>query len=226
MAPFSSCQVIADTSLSRSRIRSACQASMATIRWRAKLSTSRPEPRSSKPSSLERRRQRTQAGIASRPSTPMRMRGAEHQPIRRLGFRCIGRPGQPAAADQAAIDMDGVGPAEGDRPLRRGVHQQRVAQRHHAGVEGAARARQRLLRLEHDGEFRQIEAPDVHQRARALLGRNGLGVREGVAHLPQRHQAEGRRQIQRGRCEWCGCGFASRGRTDPRRIGASCLGRL
>ena len=126
-------------------------------------------------------------------------RGAEHEPIRTavLGRAC--RPGQPAAADQAAIDMDGVGPANLDRPLRRGMRQQRIVERHHADVEGAARAGERLLRLQHHGELRQVEAADMHQRAGARLGRDRLGVREGVADLPQRHQAERRRQVERGR---------------------------
>ena len=88
---------------------------------------------------LQRGRQRTQPG-SSRPSTRCGC-GAEHQPIRRLVFARAVRPGQPAAADQAAIDADRVGPAERDRPLRRGVRQQRIGQRHHAGVE-----RRRALR--------------------------------------------------------------------------------
>ena len=111
----------------------------------------------------ERGRQRAQAGITLAHRHDAH-RGAKHQPIRRLGFCCMRRPGHSAATDQATVDVDGVGPAEGDGTLRGGVHQQCIAQRHHAGVERPASARQRLLRLEHDGEFRKIEAPDVHER--------------------------------------------------------------
>ena len=96
----------------------------------------------------------------------------------------------------SAVHVDGIGPAEVDRALRRGVHQQRIVQRHHAEVEGASRVRQRLLRLQHHRELRQIEAADVHQRARALIGRNRLGMSESVADLAQRHKLERRRQIE------------------------------
>ena len=37
------------------------------------------------------------------------------------------------------------------------------------GIERAPRAAQRLLRFQHDGEFGEIEAADIDQRAGALL---------------------------------------------------------
>ena len=66
------------------------------------------------------------------------------------------------------------------------------------GVERAPRGAQRLVRLQHHGEFGKIEAADIDQRAGAELGGIGLGMRKGVAHLAQRHQAKRRRQIERG----------------------------
>jgi hypothetical protein len=58
----------------------------------------------------------------------------------------------------------------------------------------ASRAAQRLVRLQHHGEFRQIEAPDIDQRTGALLRRDLDGVRKRIADLAQGHQRERRRQ--------------------------------
>ena len=58
------------------------------------------------------------------------------------------------------------------------------------GIERAPGGRERLVRLEHDREFGEIETADEHQRAGAELGGVGRGVREGVADLAQRHQLE------------------------------------
>ena len=151
----------------RRQIRIPARRRHATMRWRAKLSTSAPEPKSSKPSSS------SAADSGRRPGLVLAHRhgadhAAEHQPLRRLVFRSIG-PGELRAADQAAIDVDRVGPDAGDRFLRRRVRGQRVDQRRHAGVEGAPRAAQRFLRLQHDREFGKIEAADEHQRAGAQL---------------------------------------------------------
>ena len=55
---------------------------------------------------------------------------------------------------------------------------------------------ERLVGLQHDGEFREIEAPDMDQRAGALLGRDLGRMRHGVADLAQGHEAERRRQIE------------------------------
>ena len=107
------------------------------------------------------------------------------------------RPAKPPAADQPAIDMDGIRPSEWLSAAPAARARQRITKRNHAGVERPPRHSQRLFGLEHDGELRQIEAPDVHQRARTLFGCNGFGMREGIAHLPEPHQAEGRRQIER-----------------------------
>ena len=78
----------------------------------------------------------------------------------------------------------------------RRIRCQRITKGHHAGVKHLPRHLQRLFRLEHDGEFRQVEASDVHDRARTLFGRNGLGVLEGIPHLPEPHQTEGRWQVE------------------------------
>jgi hypothetical protein len=60
----------------------------------------------------------------------------------------------------------------------------------------APRATQWLVRLQHDGEFRQIEAPDIDQRTGALLGRDLDRVRERIADLAQGHKRERRRQCE------------------------------
>ena len=64
------------------------------------------------------------------------------------------------AADQPAVDADRVRPVERDRLLGRRMRRERVGERRHAGVERAPRAAQRLVRLEHDGEFGEVEAAD------------------------------------------------------------------
>ena len=85
------------------------------------------------------------------------------------------------------------------------MDQQRIAQRHHAGVESAPGGAQRFLGLEHNRKLDQVEAPHVHERPRALVGSYGLGMGEGVAYLSQRDRAEGRGQIERRRQVACGC---------------------
>ena len=79
------------------------------------------------------------------------------------------------------------------------MREQRIGQRGHARVERAPRRAQRLLRLQHHGEFGEIEAPDIDQRAGALLGRDLDRMCEGIADFPQRHQRERRRQVEFGR---------------------------
>ena len=49
---------------------------------------------------------------------------------------------------------------------------------------GAPRRLQRFFRLEDDGEFGQVESPDMHQRACARLGGYLGGVRKSIPHLP------------------------------------------
>ena len=100
--------------------------------------------------------------------------GAEHQPGRRLVLARALRPGQPAAAHQPAIDRNRIRPIDGDGGFRLRVRCERIGQRRHAGIERAPRLRQRLVRLQHHGEFGKIEAPDIDQRAGALLGRDRL----------------------------------------------------
>ncbi len=99
------------------------------------------------------------------------------------------RPGEPPAADQPAIDADRIRPVDLDRLFRRRMGEQRVDQRHHAGVKRAPRGAQRLVRLQHDGELGEIEAPDIDQRSGALLGRDLDRMRERIADLAQGHQA-------------------------------------
>ena len=108
-------------------------------------------------------------------------------------------PAEPAAADEAAIDIDRVRPFDRDRLFRWRRRRERVAERDHAGIEGAARGRERLFGLQHDGELGEIEAADENQRSGAQLRGMGAGVGEGVADLAQRHQPEWRRQIEGAR---------------------------
>src|SRR3546814_2689945 len=72
----------------------------------------------------------------------------------------------------------------------------RVGQRVHADIEGAACRRERLLGLQDDGKFRQIVAADPHERTCAALARDGAGMRESIAHLPQRNNIVRRWHIQ------------------------------
>ena len=65
-----------------------------------------------------------------------------------------------------------------------------------AGIKRAPRGAQRLFGLQHDGEFGEIEAADMDQRAGAGIGGNLCRMREGVADLAQRHGAKRRRQIE------------------------------
>ena len=89
------------------------------------------------------------------------------------------------------IDRNRIRPVDGDGGFRLRVGSQRIGQRHHAGIERAPRLRQRLLRLQHHGEFGEIEAPDIDQRAGALLGRDRFCMREGVAQFAQAHGVNG-----------------------------------
>ena len=161
-----------------------CQASTATMRWRAKLSTRRPEPRSSKPSSSSAADERPQARLllAHRHGAD---HGAEYQPRRRLVLVGVLRPGEARPAHEPAIDPHRVGPIEGDRLLRRRVHGERVGERGQAGIESAPRRPQRLLRFQHHRELHEIEAADIDQRSGPLLGRHRGGVGKGVTDLAQ-----------------------------------------
>ena len=77
------------------------------------------------------------------------------------------------------------------------MHGERVGERREPGIERAAGRPQRLLGLQHDRELDEIEAAHVNERAGALLGGHAGGVGKGVADLPQGHQPERRRQVER-----------------------------
>jgi hypothetical protein len=72
----------------------------------------------------------------------------------------------------------------------------RVCRRIHPGEKRPARRQQRLVRLQHHGEFDQIVAAHPDQRSRAGIGSNRAAVNEGVAIFAQRDQSITRRQIQ------------------------------
>jgi hypothetical protein len=78
------------------------------------------------------------------------------------------------------------------------VHRERVRERGEAGVEGAPCGLERLLGLQYDREFREVEATHIDERARPLLGRHAGRMGKGVAHLAQCHQPKRRRQVERG----------------------------
>ncbi len=122
---------------------------------------------------VERGGKRTQAGfgVAHRHRAD---RGTENQPVRGLILVGPARPREAAAADQTAIDPDGVRPFERDRLLRRRMHRERISQRGQAGIERAPCRAQGLVGLQHHGEFGQIEAADKDQRAGALVAGDDL----------------------------------------------------
>ena len=78
------------------------------------------------------------------------------------------------------------------------MHRERVGERGQSGIKRAPRGTQRLFGLQHDGEFGEIEAADMDQRAGAGIGSNLCRMRKGVADLAQRHGAKRRRQIEAG----------------------------
>ena len=105
-----------------------------------------------------------------------------------------------AAADQPAIDLDRVRPVERDRLFRRRGGRERIGER------DACRHRRRGAR---DAAARPAPAPPRIRRDRSgptntsvpapSVGGNRFRMCEGVAHFAQRHEAEDRRQIERGR---------------------------
>ena len=179
------------------------------MKCRAKPSISRPEPRSSKPSSSSAAANGRSPGS---PAAVVTVRIMAPNTSQSGGCVLCGtfRPRHARAADQPAVDKDRVRPVEGDHLLGRRMHEQRVGERRHPGIESAPREPQRLVRLHDQGELDQIEAADPYQRAGARLGCDPGRVRERIAHFAQHYEhgttAEGRGLRRRA----CGCGFASR----------------
>jgi hypothetical protein len=108
------------------------------------------------------------------------------------------RPAEAHAADEPAIDPNGIRPLEGDEALGRRMHRKRMAERHHSRIQRAARAAQRLLGFQDEREFHQIEAADMNQRAGAFLLGHAHCVRKCIPHLAQAHAPERRGQIEPG----------------------------
>ena len=76
------------------------------------------------------------------------------------------------------------------------MHSERVGQCGRAGIDDAPRLPERLVGLQHNGEFGEVETPDIDQRAGAV-GRCDLGrIRHGVADLAQGHETEQGRQVE------------------------------
>ena len=77
------------------------------------------------------------------------------------------------------------------------MRNQSVGHSVHSGIERPASGTERLVRLQHHGEFGHVEAADMDQRARALFGGHLLRMHECVAHLAQADKPVRRRQVQR-----------------------------
>ena len=120
-----------------------------------------------------------------------------NQPIGNGVLGATLRPAEPQPADEPAIEQHGVGPAKLHLPLGRAMRRERVADRVHGGEMRAARRNERLVGLQHYGEFEKIVAPHPDERPCPRLGRDGASVREGVAALAQRHRREAGRQVER-----------------------------
>jgi hypothetical protein len=99
------------------------------------------------------------------------------------GLRPLSTAIEEEGFDEAAVDLDRVGPVEDDRPFWRRMHCQRVGERGRAGIDRAPRLPERLVGLQHHRELGQVEAADMDERAGALLGRDPGRVRHGVADL-------------------------------------------
>ena len=165
------------------------------MRWRAKLSTSRPEPSPSKPSSSSAAASGGSARLAAAHGNGADHR-AEHQPRRRrVLLGAFGQPIRPPPTSPPSTRI-ASGQSKAIGRLRRRMHDERIGERGRAGIDDAARLPERLVGLQHDGELGEIEAPDLDQRAGALLGGDLGRMREGVAGLAQDYEAERRRQIE------------------------------
>src|SRR5262249_10095302 len=104
-------------------------------------------------------------------------------------------PSEPPAADQAAIDMDRVGPDEGDWEAGRGIRRDCITKRVQSGIEGATGQPQRLIRLEYRGKFHHIETTDVDERPGPLATCYALGLDERVADFPELDHPKRRRNV-------------------------------
>ena len=144
---------------------------------------------------IERCRERVQPGLLLAHGD-----GADHrtedQPRRWRVLIAACRPGKTRAANQSAIDANRIRPIEIDRLFRWRVHRKCVGECGQSGIKRAPRRAQRLFGLQHDGEFGEIEAADMDQRAGTGIGGNLACMRKGVADLTQRDGAERRRQIE------------------------------
>jgi hypothetical protein len=118
---------------------------------------------------------------------------AEYDPSWRRVFVSAFRPSQPPTPDKSPINEDGTGPIENELLFRRGIRNQCVGERGHAGIKGPTCRAQRLVRFEHHRELGKVEAADIHKRARALRRGDGPGMGECIAHLAQGYEPEWRR---------------------------------
>src|SRR5215831_5033412 len=138
-------------------------------------------------------RQRVYAFMA-----PQRYRtdqAAENDPIGRTILAGARRPGEPPAANQAAVDMDCVGPAEGDGAAGRGMCRKGISKSVQSDIDGAAGQPERFIRLEYRGKFDHIEATDIDKRPGTLIGSHALGLDERLADFPELDQPKWGRKV-------------------------------
>src|SRR6516225_3386063 len=121
-------------------------------------------------------------------NAPQRYRSdqaAEDDPI---GYAILAgdrRPSEPPAANQAAIDMDRIGPAEGDGTAGRGLRGEGISKSVQSHIEGAAGQPKRFIGLQYRGKFDHIEATDIDKRPGAFVGSQALGLEERLADFPE-----------------------------------------
>ena len=129
----------------------------------------------------ERRGKRMQPGTLRAQGEDANCR-PEDEPVRRGVLVSIIGPGEPPAANEAAVDIDRVRPFDDDRLFRRRPRRERVAQRNHPGIEYAARGSERLVRLQHNSKLGEVKTADGYERSSAERGGMGARMGESVAN--------------------------------------------
>ena len=77
------------------------------------------------------------------------------------------------------------------------MHRERIAEGGNASVKATPRGLQRLVGLEHERKFHEVEAAHIDKGAGSLLRRHACCMSKCVAHLAQGQQPEGGRQVKR-----------------------------
>ena len=77
------------------------------------------------------------------------------------------------------------------------MHRERIAEGGNASVKATPRGLQRLVGLEHERKFHEVEAAHIDKGAGSLLRRHACCMSKCVAHLAQGQQPERGRQVKR-----------------------------